>query len=249
MIDERIASRRKDVREARKRARLRRTLRMVGVVVLLAALVAVERSPLVALDDVRVSGVERLAETDVLDVAALEPGTSTLRLRLREVEQNVGELPLVHTATARRLDPLTVEIAVEERVPALQVRGGGVNAIVDREGVVILRGVVSGIPEVWLPSAPPQPGATVNDDAALANAYEAWRSLSGPLRARVARYIAAGPDELSLLLIDDIEVRFGRAERTDEKVRALGAVLADVAGTDVAIIDVRAPRAPVVASN
>jgi hypothetical protein len=41
-------------------------------------------------------------------------------------------------------------------------------------------------------------------------------------------------------------VRFGRAERVDEKVRALGAILGDVGDSPVTVIDVRAPSAPVV---
>lgn len=247
MIDERIASRRNDVRAERKRARLRRTVRAFVLAVLLAGLIVLEQSSLVALEEIRVSGIERLESTDVIEASQLELGTSTLRLRLRGAERAIEELPLVRTVSARRIDPLKVEIQVEERTPALQIRGAGVNAIIDRDGVIILRGVATGVPEVWLPVSPPQPGATVYDDVTLANAYQVWRSLSGPLRGRVHRYVAAGPDELSLILIDGIEVRFGRAERIDEKVRALGAVLADVVGTDVAVIDVRAPRAPVVA--
>lgn len=247
MIDERIASRRKDVRAERKRARLRRTVRAVVLAVLLAGLFVLERSPLVALEEIRVNGTERLEPRDVIDASKLALGTSTLRLRLRGAERAIEALPLVRDASARRIDPLKVEIQVEERTPALQIRGAGVDAIADREGVIILRGVATGVPEIWLPVTPPQPGATVAADATLANAYLVWRSLSGPLRGRVLRYVAAGPDELSLILIDGIEVRFGRAERIDEKVRALGAVLADVTGTDVSVIDVRAPRAPVVA--
>lgn len=247
MIDERIANRRKDVRAERQRARLRRTVRAGIFFALLVVLIVLERSPLVALEEVRVLGVERLEAADVIEASTLELGTSTLRLRLGSAERAIEDLPLVRAASARRIDPLKVEIVVEERTPALQIRGAGVNAIADRDGVIILRGVATGVPEVWLPATPPQTGETVAVDATLANAYLVWRSLSGPLRARVLRYLAAGPDELSLILVDDIEVRFGRAERIDEKVRALGAVLADVAGTEVAVIDVRAPRAPVVA--
>lgn len=247
MIDERIANRRKDVRVEKQRARLRRTMRAGMLVVLLGLLMGLEQSSLVALEDIRVVGAERLEPNDVITASKLELGTSTLRLRLRGAEQAIEDLPLVRDVSARRIDPLKVEIRVEERIPALQIRGAKVNAIADRDGVIILRGVAAGLPEIWLPIPPPQLGKTVAEDATLENAYLVWRSLSGPLRARVIRYVAAGPDELSLVLSDGIEVRFGRAERVDEKVRALGAVLADVAGTDVAVIDVRAPRAPVVA--
>jgi hypothetical protein len=41
-------------------------------------------------------------------------------------------------------------------------------------------------------------------------------------------------------------VRFGRAELLEEKVRAMGAILDDVAGSEVTVIDVRVPAFPVV---
>ena len=58
----------------------------------------------------------------------------------------------------------------------------------------------------------------------------------------------AAPDEdgLELTLDDGIVVRFGRAELMEEKVRALGAVLDDVAGTEVTLVDVRVPGFPIV---
>jgi cell division protein FtsQ len=246
MIDERIAERRRHIRGERRRGRLRRTLLVVALVVLAGVLVAVERSALVGLEEVEVAGTERLEPEEVLEAADLALGTSTLRLRLGAVEDRVETLPLVREASARRLDPLTVRIEVTERRPALNVRGADRTALVDREGVVLDDDRVEGLPEIHLDGDVPAVGEDVAVDPALANAHQAWRSLSGPLRAEVVRYDAGGPDELDLHLRSGVEVRFGRAERVDEKVRALGAVLDDVAEAEVAVIDVRAPSAPVV---
>jgi cell division protein FtsQ len=245
-IDERIAERRRQVRGERRRGRLRRTITLVVVAVVAVVLVLVERSALVGLEEVQVVGTDRLDPAEVHDAAELRLGTSTLRLRLGEVERRVRELPLVHDVEARRLDPLTVRIEVRERIPALTVRGDGRDVLVDREGVVVDRGRLAQLPEIRLDQRPPGPGAHVADLPALANAHAAWRSLSGPLRAEVVRYDATGPDELTLRLRDGVEVRFGRAERVDEKVRALGAVLDDVGDAEVEVVDVRAPSAPVV---
>lgn len=246
MIDERIAERRAGVRDERRRGRLRRTIVAVMAVVVVGALVAIERSPLVGLEEVRVSGTDRLEVDAVLDAADLRLGTSTLRLRLGDAEDRVEELPLVREADARRLDPLTVSIEVVERRPALVVVGDGEEVLVDRDGVLIATGEVDGLPTIALSARPPEVGSDVDEDPALANAHRAWRGLSGPLRADVERYDAVGPDELSLQLSSGIEVRFGRADRVDEKVRALGAVLGDLGDAEVEMIDVRAPSAPVV---
>lgn len=254
MIDERIAERRAAVRDDQRRGRLRRTRRVVLLVLLLAGLVAIERSPLVGLEEVEVVGTERLAPSEVTDAAGLELGTSTLRLGLRAATDRVEALPLVQRADARRTDPLSVRIEVTERVPALLVAGEGPRRYLDREGVVIdqlgeAEQPPPSLPVIALAGPAPAVGELVAADPALANAHAVWIALSGPLRAEVAVYRADGPDELTLELSSGIEVRFGRAERTDEKVRALGAVLDDVGETPVASIDVRAPQAPVVVAE
>jgi cell division protein FtsQ len=246
VIDDRIAQRRAQVRDDRRRRRLRRTITIIVLLVLAVVLVFVERSALVGLEEVRVEGIERLTALEVERAAGLELGTSTLRLGLRAAETRVEALPLVRAADARRLDPLTVVIEVTERVPTLNVVGDDGDVLVDRDGVVLVDGEVEGLPIIELPAAPPEPGGTVADDPALDNAYRVWRSLSGPLRTEVEVYEAEAADVLTLRMRSGVEVRFGRAERVDEKVRALGAVLEDVGDTEVTVIDVRAPSAPVV---
>lgn len=246
MIDDRIARRRAEVRDEGRRRRLRRTLLVVGALALVGVLVLVERSSLVGLEEVVVVGAVRLDAAEVREVAGLELGTSTLRLPLAEAQAAVTELPLVRTATARRLDPLTVEIMVVEREPVLVAVGAGERRRVDRDGVIVLVGGQDGLPEVRLTGRPPVVGRAADADPALGNAHAVWRGLSGPLRSQVVAYHATSGVELELELDRGTRVRFGRAERLDEKVRALGAVLEDVGTTPVAWIDVRAPEAPVV---
>lgn len=246
VIDQRIAERRAEVRQQRRRRRLRRTLVVLGLAALVAGFVAIERSALVGLEEVEVHGTQRLDPAEVETAADLELGTSTLRLRLDDAADRVTALPLVQQAQARRLDPLTVAITVEEREPAVAVTADGVRWAVDREGVVLFEGAPDGLTAIATSGPPPEVGDRVDDHPALANAHEAWRSLSGPLRAQVDRYVAEGPDELRLELTSGIDVRFGRADRVDEKVRALGAVLADIGDAPVRTVDVRAPATPVV---
>jgi cell division protein FtsQ len=246
VIDDRIAERRRSVRDERRRWRLRRTILTVLAVAVVIVLVLIERSALVGLEEIRVTGTERLDPDDVVAATELELGTSTLRLRLSRVEERVEQLAPVRDASARRVDPLTVLVEVAERRPSLVVEGDGDQVLVDREGVVLATGEQEGLPRVVLDDTPPRPGGEVADDPALANAYRAWRGLTGPLRAQVERYVAGGPDDLVLRLESGIDVRVGRADRLDEKGRALGVILEDVGDAQIAEIDVRAPSAPVV---
>lgn len=245
-MDARIEQRRRDIRTELRRRRWRRAAIVLLVLIVLAALVALERSPLVAIEQVEVLGTERLEVREVLDRAAVELGSSTVRLRPAEVEARIEAMPLVRGVTVRRLDPLTVQIDVVERTPQLRVQGRDTTVLLDRDGVVIDEAAGEDLPVVQIHDAAPELGSRAGAYPTVANAHAVWQGLSGPLRASVARYDASGPDELTLWLTSGVEVDFGRAERLDEKVRALGAVLEDVGTTPVQRVDVRAPRAPVV---
>lgn len=221
---------------------------MAGILAVAGALVLLERSSLVALAEVEVTGAQRLSAEEVRAAAALPLGTSTLRVDLGAAERRVEELPLVADASLSRRDPLTVRIDVEERVPALTVRGRAGPALVDAEGVVLGAGAMQELPTIVVRTGVvPSPGQSVSANPALGNAHAAYRRLPGPLRAEVVTYVADGSDELFLELARGSQVRFGRAERVDEKARALGAVLEDLGDRAPAAIDVRAPMTPTVA--
>lgn len=223
---------------------------MVLVVVLLLLLVGilVERSSLVALDEVRVTGTHRLTADQVREAANLPLGTSTLRLRLDRAEARVEDLPLVAEADIRRLDPLTVEITVTEREPAMMVVAGSRAVLLDETGVLLLEGRDPDLVVIDLPAPTPLPalGERPGRDTALGNAVAFHQELSGPLRAEIVRYRASGPSDLEAELAGGVRAILGEAVRVDEKVRALGAVLEDLGTEEVSAIDVRAPGAPVV---
>lgn len=246
VIDERIAERRREVRTDRRRRRLRRTILSALVLAVLAAAAVVERTDLVALQEVRVEGTERLDPAVVREAAALQLGTSTLRLRLGRAEDRIEALPLVLRADARREDALTVTITVTERRPALAVSARGGTVLVDADGQVIDTGRSASLPQVELSGAVPTPGETVADHPGLAAAVTVHRQLPGPLRAEVTRYRVGPAAELTLVLERGIEVVFGDADRIDEKARALGAVLEDIGDAPIRLIDVRAPSTPTV---
>lgn len=247
MVDERIAARRAEVREDRRRRRLRRTVLVVTLLGLLVVGVLVERSSLVALAEVQVTGTQRLDARTVRQAADLDLGTSTLRLPLGQARERVEALPLVASADVRRLDPLTVVIEVTEREPAAVVRRGDEAVLVDEHGVVVATGEEPGLPVIRLEEGQlPAPGERIAAVPAAANAHTALLQLPGPIRTLVEAYQARGADELDLRLTTGTTVRFGRADRVAEKARALGAVLEDLDGRAVASIDVRAPSRPVV---
>lgn len=250
VVDERIAERRREVREERRLRRLRRTITVVVLLVLVGIAYAIERSPLVELSEVRVRGAERLDPQAVNAAADLALGTSILRLDLEAAEERVRALPLVRDADARRIDPLTVEISVTEREPVLIAASGRTRILLDDEGVAIAEGSEPGLPGIVLPEGAELPalGENASDVDALGAAFAVYSQLSDDVVALVGRYEAHAVDEIDLVLRSGVRVHLGRADRVDEKSRALEAVLEDVGDTPVEVIDLRAPSTPVVRS-
>lgn len=245
-MDSRIAKRRAQVRQARMRRRRRRTLIGVLIALLVAAGVAIERSPLVELAEIEVAGAERLTIDEVRAAAALPLGTSTLRLDLAAADRRVEELPWVRSADIRRRDPLTVRITIQERRPVMTVTAGGRSVLVDADGTVPGHGNDDRLPVLALSGGHlPQPGESLRDRPAAWNALAVYTGLPGPLRPQIARVEATGADEAELVLRSGTRVRFGRADRLDEKARTLGALLGELE-TPAQTIDVRAPSNPVV---
>lgn len=246
MVDGRIAERRAEVRAARRRARLRRTLLVLLACVMVAGGVWFEQSEHATVLTVRVEGAVRLDVEEVVAVSGVVPGQSAARLRPSRIVGRVEDLSLVRSASVTRQQFRDVVITVVEREPVYSAVHRGSVVLIDRDGIVIERGGDQRLPVVRLASPPPMPGGVVASHAALANAHRAWTGLSGPLRSRVVEMRAPDEDGLEFVLLDAPVVRFGRAEQIEEKVRALGAILDDVAGSEVTLIDVRVPGFPVV---
>ncbi len=246
VVNERIAQRRAEVRAARRRRRLRRTITVTVLLLVLVGFLLLERSSLVALADLEVTGLERLEEAEVLEAAGVAEGMSVLRIRLGAVEERVVALPFVEAAEAVRVGPLGLRIDVVEAAPALTARFPTASVLVSQQGLVLGEGEAPGTPVADVRGRPPAPGDTVDASGTLAAAHAVVLSLPGPVLALVDRLEVAAADDVRLVLENGIQVAWGDASRGDEKARALGAVLEDLDGRAVQLIDVRAPMAPTV---
>ncbi|MEX2486241.1 MAG: FtsQ-type POTRA domain-containing protein [Nitriliruptoraceae bacterium] len=248
MVDERIAARRAALRAEARRRRLRRSFVIMAFIVVVVAMLSIDRAGGFDIVAIEVVGTDRLDSDRVRAVADVETGASIVWLRTGTVEYRVASLPLVRTAEVTRTMRRTVEVRVTERVPVVQVRGRGDDVVVDRDGVIIdvVGADDAALPVIDVRGTVPASGDTVDAHRGVANAFDVWRGLSGPLRAEVLAVRVDGPEDATAVLRRGIDVRIGRADRMPEKVRAIGAVLADIGEVPVAQIDVRAPAAPVV---
>jgi cell division protein FtsQ len=254
-MDDRIRERRRAVAAAGARRRRRIAGSVLVVVLLAAGAFAITRSPLFAVDEVRVLGVAGDRAEQVRTVAAVAPGERLLSVDLEAVRASVAGLPWVRDAVVTRVPPSTVQVAVAAREPVAVVALPGATWLLDAEGVVVGGGARDGLVVVDAPaSVLPGPGVRVSD-AAVRNALAFHLALPGPVRALVDRYEAPSDRGLRLHLADEgVWVRVGRAERVEAKARVIGLLLDQAreqaaAGGDeglgVAELDVRAPENPV----
>ncbi|HEY8393957.1 MAG TPA: FtsQ-type POTRA domain-containing protein [Thermaerobacter sp.] len=238
----------------------RRRLRGAALSLLLAAALTAGylfmRSPLFAVDHVRVKGFERLTPEEIRDLAAIPAGTLIWRLSPDAVARRVESHPRVAGAVVRREWPRGLVIEIRERRPvALLVTRGDPSrwAEVDGQGLVLAAGegrppAVPGTVRIsGVTAGPFRPGQPVDPD--LLPAVQVAAALDAADLRDPARAMRLQPGgTLRLQLASGMEVRWGRAdEATADKVRALAAALAELAREPrpATYIDVTYPRRPV----
>ena len=255
-MDARIRARRARVRSDAVRRRQRRTLSLFVLLVLVAGVAIVLRSPLFGISGIRVTGVSGPRARAVEHTAALERGQHLLTAPLDEARARVEELPWVAEAVVRRAPPSTVAIDVTPRTPLLTVQTDGASWKVDDEAVLVDGGRVRDAPVIALRGTRlPELGRPI-DEAVVRDAVEVHTHLPGWLRGQVAAYEAAGDHGLVLRLRvpprdpDDgqpttVRVRFGTARDLALKVEVIRVLLPEAVARGGSL-DVRAPANPVV---
>ncbi|MFO8075480.1 MAG: cell division protein FtsQ/DivIB [Actinomycetota bacterium] len=252
-MDDRIAERRAEVAGHRRRRRRRGVASLVALAALLAAGGAVLASPLFALEEVRVRGVEGERAVEVVDAAGLSVGAHLVTADVAGAAERVADLPWAGQVEVRRVPPAAVEVDVVARRPAAAVHLEDATWTVDASGVVL----AGGAPEEALPidapnSVLPGPGVRASD-AAVVNALTFHAALPEATAERVVRYEARSGRSLRMRVAptggEEVWVRVGAAEDVERKAQALDLLLEQagdrLAEGGVAELDVRAPGNPV----
>lgn len=191
-------------------------------------------SSVLAVREVRVTGTDKLAVTDVLAAATVVDGTPLARVDLDAARARVAALPRVADVEVARDWPRGVTISVRERVPAALVPDGDVFRVVDVSGVAFDRAEkpVKGLPVVTVSG---QRAAE-----ALTAALSVLDALPPALHAQVRTVEADSPENVRLAMGKGRTVAWGNADRSARKALVLGALMTQKAK----IYDVSAPDAP-----
>lgn len=255
VMHQRFRERRLALRAAglRSRRRLMRSLFALAAVVTLA--VCFSLSPLFAIQDVAVTGLDQGRADAVRLATGILPGSPLLTADLGAARRRVEELPFVAGADVRRVPPSTVEVVVVLREPQAVVRLAGSSWILDAEATVLGGGAADDLVTVEAPAARLPGVGEQATDPAVTVPLRVHAELPPDLRALVERYeTSAGGLRGFLRRLDSegnpapIVVRFGTDAEVPAKAQALQLLLDRIAADPslaASEIDVRAPGNPV----
>ena len=209
-----------------------------AALVVLAAALALTRSPIFGADRLVVEGVHKLDPGRVLKIAGIAEGESVVWFDADEARRRLEAEPWIAEATVRSDLPDTIAVRIRERVPvgAIETHSGW--EVLAADGTVLAA-----------PSHPPNLPtitAVVPGHDVVSMGTGILGAMEPGLRARVAT-LTVGTDGLVRLgLRGGVPVMVGEAEEADAKAQALSAVLewASDSRADVRAIDVSVPGAP-----
>lgn len=217
------------------------------VTVLAAGTVSLYVAPAFQVDRVEVTGVELLAEQEVLAAMEDVTGRALITVDTATQAQAVAALPAVAKVSIKRAWPDVVDVTITERVPVLQLDDPDSAELiyVDAKGVEFFTG-----PPVYVPLLNLEGNAAFAREethaAALSEATQAavivLDALPAPLREAIVQIDVPSVTDLSLVLADGRTVVWGSTDRTQDKARAMGIVL----GREGGVWNITNPEMPTV---
>ncbi|MBF0671232.1 MAG: FtsQ-type POTRA domain-containing protein [Salinibacterium sp.] len=236
---------RSEVRRFTRRARNRRMAWIAagGVVTVFATLIAVAvYSPLLALQEIRVTGTARLDAEQLSEAVDSQLGTPLALLDFDKLTDDLSEFPLIRSYVTEAVPPHTLVIHVVERQPVASVMASDGYVLVDPAGVEIERTEArpAGVPLVEVEEE--EIGGDVFDAI-----IEVLLALPEPLLPQVDQVSATTMDDVTLKLAGvGQRIVWGSADRAELKARVLERLMAAHDPGASVEFDVTAPLSAVV---
>ncbi len=245
-MDPRIRKRRVEIRRREGRRRLLVVIGALAVVVVAASAWGVSRSPLLDVDRIELVGTVNSDGAEIVRASGVRRGTALVDVDVSAAARGVERVPWVLRATVGRRWGGTVTIRVTERVPVAAARGAeGTWVMVDAHRRVLATASERppGLPPVAAADPVGPPGSHLS--AEWGPLLEVAVATPPTLLGRVTAITGADGGGVELSMAPGGVIRFGAPEQVKEKFRAIDTVLAHVDGREVAVLDVRIPRTPV----
>jgi cell division protein FtsQ len=166
-VDPRLARRRREVQEASARRRLRWTIALLLMAVVVGMVVAVFESSWFAVDSITIEGANRSDVASILATAGVEEGVPIVAVRAGRLEEKLREDPWIAEAQVRVVWPRSIEVSVVEYIPIARVRSGNTWLVASTQGAVLARGQRLVDPFIDIEAGDLHPGDVIEDSDAL----------------------------------------------------------------------------------
>lgn len=244
-VDPRIRQRRIEVQRSAGRRRLRRLGVLGAVAVLLAGLVALSRSPLLAVRHVRVEGASQTSTEAIVAASGVRVGRPLLDVSTGAARREIARLPWVKSVSVRKAWPSTLVLQVTERTPVAVMADGSDGWLeLDESGRVLARSATA--PAGLVPLTGLHQGARPGDQLdAPPGLLELAAAVPASLRPSVVG-VSADPGGLALQLRGGGVAQLGDDGGLTAKLVSVQSVLTSRGATPECIdrLDVTVPSAP-----
>lgn len=214
---------------------LQRTLTIVITAVVIVGLL-VTAYFLLQIDRIIVSGSTRFSAQEIVRFADLELGSQLWLVKDEKVIEGIEEAsPYLVVDSIEREYPDTLRITIRERVEAAAISYQNMTVIIDAEGHVLSIGSRGDLTGLLLVQGMSASGYTVNQrlgemtDFYTNTLIATMDALSEhEILSEIAVLDISNPLSIVMETVSGVEVHIGQAERLDEKMDALAAVLPEL---------------------
>jgi cell division protein FtsQ len=243
-IRERKKAERKEYRRFTVTTRQRRlnwTIGVGSVVALVILVIILTTSPIMSLRTIRVEGVNRLTNAEVVEQLQPLAGLPLARISAGDVARELSDVPLIQSVDTRVELPDTLAVSIIERTPLAVVSTPTGFDVVDQAGVVLWSDTIR-------PTEFPLVGIAPNAESKGFQAIvSALAAIPSDVLRRIEQITASSTDTVAFSLRDsNHQVLWGSSEFSAQKARALPAALQAAGSGGAKLIDLSTPETVVI---
>lgn len=215
---------------------------LAAVVALVLLVMATVFTPLLAVENIKVSGVSKISQKAIEKAVRSQLGTPLPLVSSQAVEKSLEKFPLIESFSIVSELPNTLHIAITERQAIAVVDIRGVSYLYDPAGVRIGEASYKDqLPRIAV-------GGEPKNNKTYALAIDVLLALPASLLPRVSQIDAKSKDDVTMQLRGNSGQRiiWGDSGQSTLKSKVLAALIKNQKKTDRVTFDVSSPTAPVV---
>ena len=210
----------------------KRLIKAIAVLIILSGLIAfLVYSPLFILKHVVINGNSYLTQEEITKIAGVNIGEPLFKLETGEVSQRLLHDLRVESAVVKRVMPDTLEINITERTPLATIACDYGYLDLDRQGKVIAS--YRNLKKMTIPMIT---GVKVHDlyvgddnsDETISQVLKFLAALDTESMNQISEINIADRNAITIYTINAVQIRLGKIERMDEKIKLTQDFLANL---------------------